>query len=264
MHTPHTVVLPEHPEQPEQEMPLPETHFQLYGLGWRLQDFRGHKVVEHGGGIDGMRALVALVPQARLGLVVLVNRGDTSLPEAVRYHALDLLLGVPARARRDWLGELLGREREARAKADAARERRAAERAKGTAPSLPLDHYAGTYRHDCYGEAGVAQEDGRLVLRYGQGLLGDLEHWHFDTFRAVWRDRLLGDALVPFALDARGRAARLTLPMMGEFRRPPEPDPGAETPAPAPPAAAARPESSGPRSRRAAPPKGRRPSRPPG
>jgi Domain of unknown function (DUF3471) len=160
---------------------------------------------------------------------VLVNRGDTSLPEAVRYHALDLLLGVPARDRRDWLSELRDRERAFRAKADAARERRDAERVPGTAPSLPFERYAGTYLHDCYGEAAVSQEagpgEGKLVLRYGQGLLGDLEHWHFDTFRAVWRDRLLGDALITFSLDARGRAARLTAPMMGEFRRPPEPEP---------------------------------------
>jgi hypothetical protein len=200
-------------------------------------------VVEHAGGIDGMRALVTLVPEARLGLVVLVNRGDTSLPEAVRSHALDLLLGVPARARRAWLTELRDREQATRAKIDAARERRDAERVPGTAPSLPLERYAGTYRHDCYGEVGVAQEDGqqdgqqdgkdgKLVLHYGQGFLGDLEHWHFDTFRAVWRDRLLGDALVTFALDARGRVARLAVPMMGEFRRPPEPAPdGAAEPA---------------------------------
>jgi CubicO group peptidase (beta-lactamase class C family) len=267
-HTPHVVVVP---EQPEQEVPVPETHFRLYGLGWGLSDYRGHAVVEHAGGIDGMRALVTLVPEARLGLVVLVNRGDTSLPEAVRYHALDLLLGVPARARRPWLTELRDRERATRAKIDAARERRDAERVPGTAPSLPLERYAGTYRHDCYGEVGVAREDGKqdgkdgkLVLRYGQGFLGDLEHWHFDTFRVVWRDRLLGDALVTFALDARGRVARLTVPIMGEFWRPPEPDPdgAAEPPGPAtePPARAPAPA---PRARAAARPRpaGRRATR---
>lgn len=44
-----------------------------YGLGWFLRDWQGHKVVEHGGNIDGFNALVAMMPEKKLGFVMLTN-----------------------------------------------------------------------------------------------------------------------------------------------------------------------------------------------
>ena len=77
----------------------PEAHFHAYGLGWFLSDYRGHKVVEHGGSIDGMRALVALLPEKKLGVVVLSNSWGNRLPPALMYRIFDAYLGSPAR---DW------------------------------------------------------------------------------------------------------------------------------------------------------------------
>ncbi len=44
-----------------------------YGLGWFLRDWQGKKVVEHGGNIDGFNAQVALMPEKKLGFVLLTN-----------------------------------------------------------------------------------------------------------------------------------------------------------------------------------------------
>lgn len=44
-----------------------------YGLGWFLRSASGHKVVEHGGNIDGFNAQVALMPDQKLGFVLLTN-----------------------------------------------------------------------------------------------------------------------------------------------------------------------------------------------
>jgi CubicO group peptidase (beta-lactamase class C family) len=44
-----------------------------YGLGWFLRDWNGHKVVEHGGNIDGFNSQVALMPDQKLGFVLLTN-----------------------------------------------------------------------------------------------------------------------------------------------------------------------------------------------
>ena len=35
-----------------------------YGLGWFIRDYRGHRLVYHGGNIEGFSALVALLPRA--------------------------------------------------------------------------------------------------------------------------------------------------------------------------------------------------------
>lgn len=60
-------------------------------------------------------------------------------------------------------------------------------------PSLPLEKYAGRYKDSWYGEVTIAHEEGKLVLRFSRSptLVGDLEHWQFDTFVARWRDRSL-------------------------------------------------------------------------
>jgi CubicO group peptidase (beta-lactamase class C family) len=53
-----------------------------YGLGWMLRDWHGHKVAAHGGNIDGFNAQVALMPDQRLGFVMLTNVSASTLPSA--------------------------------------------------------------------------------------------------------------------------------------------------------------------------------------
>ncbi|HEV8712564.1 MAG TPA: serine hydrolase domain-containing protein, partial [Candidatus Binatia bacterium] len=100
MHMPQTVIRPE----PPWSWFFPEAHFVLYGLGWFLHDYQGRKVVEHGGGTSGIRALVTLLPEEKLGLVILTNLGEIFLPEALRYRVFDAYLGRPPR---DWSWEFL-------------------------------------------------------------------------------------------------------------------------------------------------------------
>jgi hypothetical protein len=74
-------------------------------------------------------------------------------------------------------------------------------------PSLPLSAYAGTYNDAWYGDVIIALEDGGLVIHFSKtpSLVGDLEHWRYDTFIARWHDReLRADAYVTFALDPTG------------------------------------------------------------
>ena len=50
-----------------------------YGLGWFLREWNGHKVVEHGGNIDGFNSQVAFMPDQKLGFVLLTNVTGSSL-----------------------------------------------------------------------------------------------------------------------------------------------------------------------------------------
>lgn len=50
-----------------------------YGLGWFLRQWNGHKVVEHGGNIDGFNSEVAMMPDQKLGFVLLTNVTASSL-----------------------------------------------------------------------------------------------------------------------------------------------------------------------------------------
>jgi len=62
-----------------------------YALGWRVLDYRGVRVVHHGGGVRGYRSEVALVPEFDLGLVVLFN-AETRLANDIVPAFLDNLL----------------------------------------------------------------------------------------------------------------------------------------------------------------------------
>ena len=64
-------------------------YFSAYGLGWFLQDYRGRFVVQHGGNIDGMTALVALMPDERLGVVILTNMNASPVPNALAFDVFD-------------------------------------------------------------------------------------------------------------------------------------------------------------------------------
>jgi len=50
-----------------------------YGLVWFLQTWNGMKVVQHGGNIDGFNALVAMLPENKLGFVMLTNVSGSPL-----------------------------------------------------------------------------------------------------------------------------------------------------------------------------------------
>jgi CubicO group peptidase (beta-lactamase class C family) len=78
---------------------LAKPNFTAYGLGWFMQDYRGRKLAMHTGSIDGMTALVAMVPEERLGLVVLINLDHAELRHALMYRIIDAYLGGPER---DW------------------------------------------------------------------------------------------------------------------------------------------------------------------
>lgn len=209
-YAPNTVV----PLSAQQRAINPETHLMSYGMGWFLQDYRGRLVVQHGGNIDGMSAMVAMLPEQKTGLVILTNKNGTALTTVLMNRIFDALLGVPPR---DWSAELLKATAAQMEQAKAAVKKVEEQRVAGTNPSLALDRYAGTYADSMYGETEVTLENGALRARLGRAFDGTLEHWHYDTFRASWRDKRLGKSFVTFALDARARVTEMKVEGLADF-----------------------------------------------
>jgi CubicO group peptidase (beta-lactamase class C family) len=173
-----------------------------YGLGWGLADYRGRTIARHSGATDGMNTFLALMPSEDLGVVVMTNTFST-LMNAVVNRILDAHLGVQGP---DW-GELYRREHErAYARAQARRDSIHDNRIPGTTPTLPLAAYAGDYLDDLYADARVRVEGDGLVLGFWDDpdMVADLEHWHHDTFRVVWRNRAMREEWAWFTLGAEG------------------------------------------------------------
>lgn len=184
-------------------------NFLAYGLGWALRDYRGLKVVTHDGGLAGMLSRTLLIPEKRLGVVVLTN-AETPAYQALAWWVTDYYLGAP---RTDWSAAYatLGEQGQAadRAFDDSAQ----AARNRSAGPSLPLSGLAGRYRDAWYGDVTLAEEAGHLVMRWSHSpaLTADLEHWQYDTFRARMRVPNVADAFVTFTLGFDGTVERMTL-----------------------------------------------------
>ena len=63
-----------------------------YGLGWLISDRNGHPLISHAGGVPGFNAMVEVVPDQRLGFVVLVNAASP-LDEVITDLVLDIMVG---------------------------------------------------------------------------------------------------------------------------------------------------------------------------
>ncbi len=177
-------------------------NFAMYGLGWDLRDYRGHKIVSHSGGLAGMTSHTELVPSEKLGIVVLTNM-ESGLADALCQRVVDAYLGAPPT---DWAAASAAFERHLDSLGHAAERAQSAARAADSKPSLPLEKYAGRYTDAMYGDATIANEGGHLVLRFSHSpaFTGDLDHWQYDTFVAHWRAKHVEDAFVTFALTPQG------------------------------------------------------------
>lgn len=200
---------------PTPRYPAPITdigpQFSSYAMGWNVQDYRGVKVIQHGGAVFGVLAFVVLVPEQRLGIALQINSEDTGVLRALGYELLDHYLGFPPR---DWMAAFDAWNRQRLDGGLAALEAIGKQAARKTSkPSLPASGYAGEYADAWYGPISIAERGGRLRIDFKQtpNMAGTLSHWQYDTFRVDWDDASIEPAYATFALDAEGKVARITL-----------------------------------------------------
>ena len=179
---------------------LSNPHFFSYGFGFFLQDYAGYEVEMHTGSIDGMCALIALVPEKRLGFYILENVDHAELRHALMYKAIDEWLGT---GNRDWSADLHKMFEDRRAKVVAARAK-APHDSTSPPASLPLDRYAGTYTDSTFGDVVVTNESGTLHLRYFSSS-AQLDHQKYDVFKASHPSKsYLDGQTVTFTPDGTG------------------------------------------------------------
>ena len=157
---------------------LSKPHTFSYALGWFVQEYQGQTVWMHTGSIDGMSAIIGLMPDRRVGVYVLANIDHAELRHALMYRVFDMYAG---NAPRDWSTDLRQLFASARAQATNAAPTRPA---KPTPPTFALDRYVGTYVDSTYGAVDVTLENGALRARFGREELGALTPWDYDSFRA--------------------------------------------------------------------------------
>jgi CubicO group peptidase (beta-lactamase class C family) len=176
-----------------------KAHFNLYGLGWFLEEYAGRKIVAHTGGVNGFVTSVCLIPEEKLGIIVFTNTDANSFYEALRNEIQDAYLGLPYRNySKVYLGFQQADEEE---KAKQYKEIRDSI-AMNPKTELPLTAYAGEYMHDVYGKMNIKMEDGKLIMRFEhhKGRWGTLEPLGGNRFFCTYNDPLYGMKKLDFTV----------------------------------------------------------------
>lgn len=184
-------------------------NFSTYALGWEVEDYKGARIISHGGGVFGSITHVILLPDQDVGIAVVVNSEDVALLRGVAHLLVDHYLNLPDQ---DWPARFGAFMDTRMAAGKAALSAVKAAPAK-VGPSLPLDRYAGTYRDPWYGDVVVSRaSDGlRIDFKSTPRMAGKLVHWQYDSFVTRFDDKAIENAYVTFALDAEGKVSRVSM-----------------------------------------------------
>ena len=175
-----------------------------YGMGWRINSYRGHRQIAHGGGIDGFSTSVVLLPDDDIGLVSFDNRA-AGIGTLINRHAADRLLGLEPI---DWLAESKEQRDLGLEIVEEAREKGRQTRVEGTSPSRDLGSYAGDFLHPSYGLLQISIAGEELMLLFN-GIEAALEHWHYDVWNGAQAegDETFEDTRFQFRGDLHGNIA---------------------------------------------------------
>lgn len=189
--------------------------FSAYALGWSVEDYRGVKILQHGGAVLGEQSLVVLLPSRNVGFSMQANSEDGGvLMRGLMYELLDHYLDAP---KHDWVADFgafkKGRVTTANAALDAIDQAQAKTKSAGGKPSLPLAGYTGKFADPWYGPINISQDKGRLRIDFTKtpNMMATLEYWQYDTFIARWDDKGIEPAYVTFALDASGKVSTISM-----------------------------------------------------
>jgi CubicO group peptidase (beta-lactamase class C family) len=189
-------------------------YLNAYALGWNVSTFNGQPILSHGGGVWGMTTFLAILPALDLAVFASGNQMSPA-PRAVVHDVIERVVAGDAAVARDWIAILAGVSADRRTEADRVVAEAFAARNAQSAPSLPLEAYAGTYRDPWYGDVRVSlTPSGDLWFESLRNppLNGPLEHFQYETFVARWQDRRLdADAYVTFTIAPAGNIERIRM-----------------------------------------------------
>jgi CubicO group peptidase (beta-lactamase class C family) len=173
------------------------THFYLYGLGFDLSDRAGKVVVAHTGGVDGFVSSVMLVPEEKLGIVILTNTDQNSFYQDLTREIRDAYLNLP------YIG--FSKRSLQRSKANELIEKKNTDSLKALTltkqkPSVELKKYAGDYKNELYGDVSIKVENSTLTVYFSHHpqLTGTLELLKDNTFLCTYSVPTYGVKEMPF------------------------------------------------------------------
>jgi CubicO group peptidase (beta-lactamase class C family) len=176
-----------------------ETNYELYGMGWFLQDYAGHRLVMHDGGVNGYVSSVTLVPQDKLGIIILTNTDQNSLYEALRWEIMDAYFKQPYR---NYSEAYLTFFKNQQANDQVVDKKLRDSVAMKLPTAMPLSTYTGKYFNELYGNMTITigGDLDQLQLRFEHHpkMFATAQPLGGNRFYVVFSDPELGKAVFPF------------------------------------------------------------------
>ncbi|MTV53405.1 serine hydrolase [Massilia buxea] len=195
---------------PKPALAATRANFNSYGLGFYVRDYRGRKLVMHGGALQGFYSRIVMLPDEKLGVAIFTNAENSGSMAALQWRILDHYLGV---APTDWVGIIAAQEQQNH-RDELARQGKATAARAASKPSLPRTGYDGQYSDPWYGKVEIRHEGRKQVMAFTRtpDLTGELEHFQHDTFIVRWKERNFNaDAYVTFSLNPDGSIERMKM-----------------------------------------------------
>lgn len=189
------------------------SHFSGYGLGWFLSDIKGNMMVEHTGGLPGMLSKVSMIPDLKLGIIILTNteNGGGALFSAVNNTIIDSYLGLE---KIDWTSRFAQRIKAGKADADSVTKKVWATVAASKNTKINPADYTGIYEDKWFGKMEVFLKNGQLWIKAYRSpkLIGQMQLYKANTFAVKWDYQDMNcDILAMFALDEEGKAQSIKM-----------------------------------------------------
>ena len=195
------------------DMPMEETEFWCYGLGWFVESFRGHKIVHHGGNINGFSGFTCFVPDLNLGVFVSANMNVPLLADALVQQTVDMALGETDG---NWFARLKAYNQAMFDNVVSFFAAFGGQAVAGTKPSHEMAAYAGTYEAPGYRRFRIEEADGKLTADFNTFRVG-LRHHHYDTFATEGPiGELPAGLTLTFAANPKGEISTLSVTLGSE------------------------------------------------
>lgn len=183
------------------------THFLAYGLGFRLSDEKGYKIVTHTGGLEGMVTQITMIPELNLGIIVLTNQQEGGAFISITNQIKDAYFGIIGTNR---VEEYSKGRKEQVAMANKLVDSIWKEIQSADITARPdINLYTGTYHDVWFGDIYIAVKNGKLwfTSKRSPKLNGEMFYYKGNSFVVKWQDRSMdADAFVNFSLDEQGKA----------------------------------------------------------
>ncbi|MDB5129262.1 serine hydrolase [Mucilaginibacter sp.] len=175
--------------------------FELYGLGWSLQDYCGRRLVMHTGGVNGYVSSVTLVPKENLGIIILTNTDQNALYEALRWDIIDAFF---KNKNYHYNETYLAYNKTNTTKELAADKKLRDSTLLNIKPELSASKYTGKYVNDLYGSLDITQgevgNDLEIRFEHHPKMFARLQPLGGNRFYVTFSDPVYGKAIFPFAV----------------------------------------------------------------